>query len=96
MGTSTKPRLSVFRSNRYLYCQLIDDTKGNTIVGVNSKSLSPNQSINTEVARHVGQVLAGKAIENGVRRVVFDRGSHQYEGNLAAFADAAREAGLRF
>ncbi|PSO43977.1 MAG: 50S ribosomal protein L18 [Parcubacteria group bacterium SW_4_49_11] len=96
IGTSGKPRLSVFRSNRYVYCQLIDDLNGVTMVGVHSKSIAPEKNVNTEVARTVGTTIAERAQEQGVKRVVFDRGSHQYEGNLAALADAAREAGLKF
>jgi len=66
------------------------------MVGVHSKSIAPDRNVNTDVAREVGKRVAERAREHGVKRVVFDRGSHQYEGNLAALADAAREAGLKF
>ncbi len=95
IGTSNKPRFSVFRSNKYVYCQLIDDVEGVTILGVHSKSLAPERNVNTDVAKQVGQAVAEKAQEKGIKRTVFDRGYHQYEGNIAALADAARAAGLK-
>jgi len=96
VGTPKKPRLSVFRSNRYMYCQLIDDRQAKTIMGVHSKRIAPEKSVNSEVASELGKEIARRAQEKNIKRVIFDRGSSQYEGNIAALADAAREGGLKF
>jgi len=85
-GTAEKPRLVVFRSNRYLYGQLIDDTQGKTLASVNK----------AETAETVGQEIAAKAKELKVKQVVFDRAGYRYHGNIKKIADSARAAGLDF
>ncbi len=100
-GTAECPRLSVYRSLKHLYAQLIDDTKGNTLVYVSTRSKDLQDSIKeikskTEQARLVGMHLAKKAIENKIQTVVFDRGGFRYHGNIKAIADGAREGGLKF
>jgi len=97
-GTAERPRLSVFRSLRHIYAQLVDDEQGRTILGVSS--LSPEvrdlKGTKTEIAKAVGLLLGKKALEKGVRMVVFDRGGYKYHGRVKALADGAREAGLVF
>jgi large subunit ribosomal protein L18 len=93
-GTATRPRLAIFRSNTALYAQLIDDTAGKTLVSVDtrqSKAATPR-----ERAVEVAGTLAAAAKKQGIEAVVFDRGGYPYLGTIAAFADAAREAGLSF
>jgi len=99
-GTAERPRLAVFRSLKYIYAQVIDDEKGHTIAAASSlervlrNSLSRTDSI--EAARAVGRLIAERAIDAGVRHVVFDRGGCKYHGRVQALADAAREGGLEF
>lgn len=94
-GTADKPRLSVFRSNRFMYAQLIDDDKGNTLVSVNSQSLK--EKINkTQLAEKVGEMLAEKAKAKSIAKAVFDRGNYKYHGRVKAVADGARKGGLKF
>ena len=94
-GTTERPRLSVFKSNRMIYAQLIDDMKGHTIAAASSKELeAANATINT--AKSVGSKLAEKAKEAGVSSVVFDRNGYKYHGQVKALADGAREGGLNF
>lgn len=93
-GTSERPRLNVFRSNKQIYAQVIDDTKSITIASASSLKLGIGA--NLEGAKAVGKLVAEKAIENGVKKVVFDRGGYLYHGRVKALADAAREAGLEF
>lgn len=88
-------RLSVFRSAKYIYAQLIDDDKGVTVAEANSKSLAAAGS-KLEKARAVGKALAERALEKGVKRVVFDRGAYRYHGRVQALAEGAREGGLEF
>ena len=88
-------RLSVFRSAKYIYAQIIDDEKGVTVAEANSKSVAADGT-KTEQARAVGLVLAERALERGVKRVVFDRGPYRFHGRVKALADAAREGGLEF
>ena len=96
-GTKDKPRLSVFRSNRYLFAQLINDEKGQTLIGVSEKELSAGEKVNkTEKAKQLGTVLAKKALHKKINTVVFDRGSYLYHGRVKAFAEGAREGGLKF
>lgn len=92
-GTEARPRLSVFRSNNYLYAQLIDDTKGVTVVGVSDIK---SKGTKMEGAIAAGKELATAAKAKGVSAVVFDRNGFKYAGRIKAFADAAREAGLEF
>ncbi|MBN2083035.1 50S ribosomal protein L18 [bacterium] len=99
-GTAERPRLAVFRSNRYIYVQLIDDVAGKTVAAANSlqdalkKEAEGKKQL--EVAALVGKAIAAKAKEAGITTVVFDRGGSRYHGCVKALADAAREAGLEF
>ena len=99
-GTAQKPRLSVFRSNNHMYAQIIDDTVGNTLVSASTlqKDVKANleKTNNVDAAAYLGKVIAEKAIEKGIKDVVFDRGGFLYHGKIQALADAAREAGLNF
>lgn len=99
-GTTTHPRLNVFRSSKHIYAQIIDDTKGVTIASASTleKDLS-NEITNggsKEAASKVGALIAARAKEKGVAKVVFDRGGYLYHGRVKALADAARESGLEF
>jgi large subunit ribosomal protein L18 len=96
-GTAERPRLAVFKSLRYVYAQLIDDTARKTIVGVSSLKGSLNVSgRGMEQAKAVGKAIAGKARELGIKDVVFDRSGYIYHGKVKALAEAAREEGLNF
>ena len=96
-GTSSRPRLSVFRSNRSIYCQVIDDLNGNTLVSASSgESSVPTGGNKTEQAKAVGKLIAEKALAQNISNVVFDRGGYLYHGRVKALADGAREAGLKF
>ena len=92
------PRLAVFRSNKHIYAQVIDDLKGHTIVAASTldKDLKLENTGNVEAAKAVGALVAKKATAAGISKVVFDRGGYLYHGKVAALADAAREAGLQF
>ena len=95
-----KPRLSVFRSGKHTYAQVIDDTKGATVVSASTldKEIRENikKSSTVEAASFIGKVVAERAVKAGVSEVVFDRGGYIYHGRVKALADAAREAGLKF
>ncbi|MET6989826.1 50S ribosomal protein L18 [Sediminicola arcticus] len=97
-GTSTKPRLSVFRSNKEIYVQLIDDTKGVSLAAASSrdKDLSSSKGTKSEIATQVGKVIAEKAQKIGIETVAFDRGGNLYHGRVKSLAEGAREAGLKF
>lgn len=95
-GTAEKPRLCVFRSNKHIEAQIIDDTKGVTLVSASSVALKLPQGGNVEAAKTVGAELAKKAIAAGITTVCFDRNGYLYHGRVAALADAAREGGLKF
>ena len=95
-GTADRPRLSVFKSNTGIYGQLIDDVNGQTLSSSSSKELGKLQSINIDKSKEVGKKLAEKAIANGIKEVVFDRNGYVYHGKLKAFAEGAREGGLKF
>ena len=97
-GTATKPRLSVFRSNTDIYCQLIDDVNGVTLAAASSKEkdIKAQAGSKVEKSKLVGQSLARKAKELGIENVVFDRGGNLYHGRVKAVADGAREGGLVF
>ena len=96
-GTIDRPRLSVFRSNRFIYAQLINDEAGSTIVGVSEKHLSDKTKLKKkELAKELGVVLAKKAMEKKIKKAVFDKGSYSYQGRVSALADGAREGGLEF
>ena len=96
-GTATRPRLSVFRSNKEIYAQLVDDNTGTTLVSVSSrdKEIEATGS-KLEIAKVIGKTIAEKAIKAGVEGVAFDRNGFLYHGRVKALADAAREAGLKF
>ena len=93
-GTSTVPRLNVFRSNSEIYAQVIDDETGKTLVSSSSRSLSFSNGGNVEAAKAVGKDVAEKCKKAKINKVVFDRGGYLYHGRVSALADAAREAGL--
>ena len=96
-GTAEKPRLNVFRSLSNIYAQIIDDVNGVTLVAASSKDKDFNgYGGNVEAAKAVGAAVAKRALEKGITEVVFDRGGYVYHGRVAALADAAREAGLKF
>jgi len=99
-GTSTRPRLAVFKSNRHIYAQLIDDIKQRTLVAASSLSpeLKGSQALgnNVKEAQSVGELIAKKALDQEISFVVFDRGGFRYHGRIKALAEAARAAGLKF
>ena len=99
-GTPECPRLAVFRSNNHMYAQIIDDTVGNTLVAASTLDKDVKDKLektnNVEAAKLLGTVVAKKALDKGIKEVVFDRGGFIYHGKVAALADAAREAGLQF
>lgn len=99
-GTTQRPRLSVFRSSKHIYAQLIDDVQGVTIAQASTLDKEVAEQIsnggNVEAARKIGEVIAARAKAKGFDKVVFDRGGYLYHGRIQALADAAREAGLEF
>ena len=99
-GTAQRPRLAVFRSNNHMYAQIIDDTVGNTLVAASTLEKDVKAELektnNVDAAAYLGTLIAKRAIEKGIKTVVFDRGGFIYHGKIAALADAAREAGLEF
>ena len=99
-GTAERPRLAVFRSNNHMYAQIIDDTVGNTLVSASTVEKAVKAELektnNVEAAAYLGTVIGKRAVEKGIKEVVFDRGGFIYHGKIAALADAAREAGLKF
>ena len=99
-GTSDRPRLSVSRSHKHIYAQLIDDSAGQTLVAASTLDKEVGQSVayggNAAAASAVGQAIAERAKQAGIAQVCFDRGSLKYHGRVAALADAAREGGLKF
>jgi len=98
IGTEEKPRLAIFRSNKHIYVQLVDDAKGHTIASASTcesekqKDLKPN----IDGAKAVGQLIAKRAQAKNISKIVFDRGGYLYHGRIRALADSAREAGLKF
>ncbi len=95
-GTATKPRLSVFRSNKEIYAQLVDDENGVTLASVSSRNKEIKAGTKVEVAAAVGKSIAEKATQSGLETVAFDRNGYLYHGRVKVLADAAREAGLKF
>jgi len=98
-GTSERPRMTVFRSNKEIYVQFVDDESGKTLMSVSSrdKDVDGKKTENKiEIAGHVGKAAAGKAIEKGISSVVFDRNGYLFHGRVKALANAAREGGLKF
>ncbi len=99
-GTPERPRLAVFRSNKHMYAQVIDDVAGNTLVAASTLEKEVASELkytdNVEAAQKLGEVIAKRALEKGIKEVVFDRGGFIYQGKVKALAEAAREAGLDF
>ena len=99
-GTPECPRLNVFRSSKHIYAQIIDDTVGNTLVAASTVEKDVKAELektnNVDAAAYVGTVIAKRALEKGIKEVVFDRGGFIYQGKIQALAEAAREAGLEF
>jgi len=99
-GTAERPRLCVFRSSRHIYAQIIDDESGHTLVCASTLEKELRDQIKglrkTEQAAAVGRLIAERALEKGIKTVVFDRGGYKYHGRVKALADASREAGLEF
>ncbi len=104
-GTPERPRLSVYKSCKHIYAQIIDDTIGHTLVAASSLSKEIRDKINeikkeggtkTDIAKVVGELIAKKALEKGIKKVCFDRGGFKYHGRIKALADAARAQGLEF
>ena len=99
-GTAERPRLAVFRSNNHMYAQIIDDTVGNTLVSASTVQKDVKDQLektnDVAAAAYLGKVSAQKALDAGIKEVVFDRGGFIYQGKIQALADAAREAGLNF
>lgn len=95
-GTATKPRLSVFRSNKEIYAQLVDDVNGVTIASVSSRDKDIKATSKVEAATAVGKAIADKATKAGLESIAFDRNGYLYHGRIKVLADAAREAGLKF
>jgi large subunit ribosomal protein L18 len=95
-GTAERPRLNVYRSLNHIYAQVIDDASGVTLVSASTKAANLKTGGNVAAAKEVGKLVAERAKEKGVKKVVFDRGGYLYHGRIKALADAAREAGLEF
>jgi len=99
-AAGTRPRLSVFRSSKHIYAQVIDDVKGQTLAAASSMEKTTRDGgktgANIDAAKAVGKLLATRAVEKGIKEVVFDRGRYLYHGRVKALADAAREGGLSF
>ncbi|MDO8317177.1 MAG: 50S ribosomal protein L18 [Flavobacterium sp.] len=95
-GTVTNPRLSVFRSNKEIYAQLIDDVNGVTLLAASSREKEIGKGTNVEVATAVGKLVAEKALKAGIEVVTFDRGGYLYHGRIKSLAEGARAAGLKF
>lgn len=99
-GTSERPRLAVFRSDKHMYAQVIDDLTGHTIVAASTLEKAISESLdktnNVAAATLVGETIGKRAVEKGITEVIFDRGGYIYQGKVKALADSAREAGLKF
>jgi len=93
-GSAERPRLAVYRSNRHIYAQLIDDANARTLAAASDRDVGDNAGNKTDRAKAVGSLLADRAHEAGIQRAVFDRGGRLYHGRVAALADGAREGGL--
>jgi large subunit ribosomal protein L18 len=95
-GTSARPRLSVFRSNKVIYAQIIDDASGHTLTSSSSVELDKKGGVNLAISKSVGKKVAEKAVASGIKEIVFDRNGYLYHGNIKALAEGAREGGLKF
>ena len=94
-GSDVRPRVSLYKSNKSIYSQIIDDIKGNTLISCSSNEIK-KKGINISISKEVGLVLAKKAISAGIKNVVFDRSGYKYHGKVKSFAEGAREGGLKF
>ena len=96
-GTQVRPRLSIFRSNKEIYCQLIDDISGHTMASASSREEGIDKSVNkTEQSKQVGKIMAGRVKAENVETLVFDRSGYLYHGRVKALADGLREEGIKF
>ena len=95
-GTESRPRLVVFRSNKHIYAQIINDELARTLVAFSSRNMEGENRLNAETAKSVGKVIAQKAISQDINTVVFDRNGYYYHGRVKALAEGAREEGLKF
>jgi len=95
-GTATNPRLSVFRSNKEIYAQIIDDVNGVTLLSASSREKEIGKGTNVEIAAAVGKLVAEKALKAGIDTITFDRGGYLYHGRIKSLAEGARAAGLKF
>jgi large subunit ribosomal protein L18 len=95
-GSSERPRLAVFRSLKHIYAQVIDDSKGHTLVSASSAEKKGSSGGNVAEAKSIGKLIAERARDKGIKAVVFDRGGYLYHGRVKALAEAAREGGLKF
>lgn len=100
-GTPERPRLSVYRSEKHIYAQIIDDTKGVTLVAASTVEKELRDKLNqktwnVQAAKEVGKIIAARATAKGIKEIVFDRGGYKYHGRIKALADSARESGLKF
>ena len=95
-GTAEIPRLSVFKSNKGMYLQLIDDIHGKTLLSANMKELKNKKAKKTEISTELGQIIAQKAIKINIKKIVFDKGGYKYHGRVKAVAEGARSGGLQF
>lgn len=95
-GSQSRPRLVVFRSNKHIYAQIINDESANTLVSFSSQNMEGESKLNLETAKNVGKMIAEKAISKNINSVVFDRNGYFYHGRIKALADGAREMGLKF
>ncbi len=96
LGSPDRPRLAVYRSNRYIYAQVIDDSSGQTLVAASSREKAIGKSLTVTTAAEVGKLVGTRAKDAGIGAVVFDRGGYPYHGRVKALAEAAREVGLEF
>ena len=95
-GTAERPRLNIYRSLNHIYAQVIDDMQGVTLVSASTLAAKAKTGGNVAAAKEIGKIIAERAKEKGIQKVVFDRGGYLYHGRIKALADAAREAGLEF
>lgn len=96
VGIAERPRLAVFKANRHIYAQLIDDSVGKTLVSASSKEVSQSKGKKSDVSKEVGKMIAAKAVTKNIKSVKFDRGGFPYHGRIKALAEGAREGGLEF
>ena len=95
-GTKERPRLCVFKSAKHIYCQLVNDDKGKTLMAANDNGIKKDKRLKVDIAKEVGKLIAEKAQGMKIEKVIFDRGGYQYHGRIKALAEGAREGGLKF